>query len=223
MADATSRCSSLLLVYIKLGPALSVAHGLDLRQRTDLQLDLHCSENAAPGALLLLAPIGRPIGPRPLAVTALRGCLGSAVCHRATAVPVHRSTSFAPASPLPARPQRGRGRPFHTVDRVVEWVHRAPGLLHDLRRGGPLHRVYRVGGPADTARHKQPGQKSHPPALLTDAKRCSTQLRRRLNPPGGSRNSAGGGPLTVLKPRTHLPRRARLRLARVASGRSVEP
>jgi hypothetical protein len=122
------------------------------------------------------------------ALAALRSCLGSAVCHRAGAVPVHRRTSFAPLLSLPARPQRSRDRPLHPVDRVVEWVHRPRSLLHGLRRSSPLHRAYRVNSPANATRHKQPGQKSHPPALprrKTDAERRSALLCRRLNPPRG--------------------------------------
>lgn len=99
------------------------------------------------------------------AVAALRGGLGSAVCHWAGAVPVHRRTSLAPLLPLLARPQRSRDRPLHPVDRVIEWVHRPRSLLHGLRRSSPLHRAYRVNSPANATRHKQPGQKSHPPAL----------------------------------------------------------
>jgi hypothetical protein len=99
------------------------------------------------------------------AVAALRGCLRSAVCHWAGAVPVHRRTSLAPLLPLLARPQRSRDRPLHSVDRVIEWMHCPRSLLHGLRRSSPLHRAYRVNSPANATRHKQPGQKSHPPAL----------------------------------------------------------
>ena len=87
------------------------------------------------------------------------------MCHRAGVVPVHRRTSFAPLLSLPARSQRSRDRPLHPVDRVVEWMHRPRSLLHGLRRSSPLHRAYRVNSPANATRHKQPGQKSHPPAL----------------------------------------------------------
>jgi hypothetical protein len=40
------RFSSLLLVYISPGSPCAFVQSLDLRQRSDLQLDLDCSENA---------------------------------------------------------------------------------------------------------------------------------------------------------------------------------
>jgi hypothetical protein len=68
----------------------------------------------------------------PLAVAAFRGCFRSAVCDWTTAVPVHRSMSFAATPTLAARPQRGCDRSFHPVDHVVEWVRRPRSILHDF-------------------------------------------------------------------------------------------
>ena len=128
------------------------------------------------------------------AVAALGSCLGSAVCHRASAVPVHRRTCFAPLLSLPARPQRSRDRPLHPVDRVVEWVHRPRCLLHGLRRCSPLHRAYRVNSSANATRYKQPGQKSHTPALPENGRQAprrpvtqTPQSARRLTWPRGKR------------------------------------
>jgi len=82
------------------------------------------------------------------------------VRHRATAVPVYLAAPTL-STALPARPHRSRDRPFHTVHRIVERMHRPRSLPHHLWRSGPLHRAYRMHSPADTTRHKQPGQEPH--------------------------------------------------------------
>jgi hypothetical protein len=87
------------------------------------------------------------------------------MCRRASAVPVQRRTSNSSLLPLPARPERRRHRPLHTVNRSVERVHRPRRLLHCLRRTNSPRRPDRVNSPANATRHEQPGQKTHPLAL----------------------------------------------------------
>lgn len=103
-----------------------------------------------------------------LGVAALRGCLGRTVRHLTTAVAVNGSPSFTAGrgSPPPARAQGRRDGPFDTIDRVIDRMHRPPGLFHDLRRRGPLNRPHRMRCPPHLTRHEQPRQQSHCRLLL---------------------------------------------------------
>ena len=115
----------------------------------------------------------------PLPIAALRGCLRSTVCHRATPVPIYRGASRAPglSSLLPSRPQRSHRGPFRTIYRIVDRVHRPLSSLYDLGRSCPLHRANRVHSPADASRHKQPGQEPHPgPPSQDDCKAAPSSI-----------------------------------------------